>query len=171
MVASGAVPCSISATGKPRFPRDSSLTRYQSGSGTRDTSASSATLGDGLFGRRFQDDECATLTVLGRSTQPIKDLILEARALYLSREKTKTTVRRPTPKEHRQRGRQAWSKVAVRPSRSIDTVVLDPVQKNRLLADINEYPRPATPRWYANRGIPYRRGYFSTDRLGRGRHP
>lgn len=49
------------------------------------------------------------------------------------------------------------------------TVVLDPAQKNRVLADINEYLHPSTPKWYANRGIPYRRGYLFHGPPGTGK--
>ena len=42
----------------------------------------------------------------------------------------------------------------------METVVLDESRKMEVLADINEYLNPATARWYANRGIPYRRGYL-----------
>ena len=125
--------------------------------------------GGSLFGRAFSEDEKLKLTVFGRSTQPIKVLITEARDRHLLKEKSKTTVRRPSLKEQRQRGRHAWSKVATRPSRPIDTVVLDSEQKTRVLVDINEYLHPATPRWYANRGIPYRRGYMFHGPPGTGK--
>jgi len=49
------------------------------------------------------------------------------------------------------------------------TVVLDAKQKLQLLADINEYLHPATPRWYANRGIPLRRGYLFHGPPGSGK--
>jgi len=39
-------------------------------------------------------------------------------------------------------------------------VVLDPEQKQALVDDVNEYLSPASPKWYAVRGIPYRRGYL-----------
>jgi chaperone BCS1 len=37
------------------------------------------------------------------------------------------------------------------------------------LADINEYLNPVTARWYANRGIPYRRGYLFHGPPGTGK--
>ncbi len=49
------------------------------------------------------------------------------------------------------------------------TVVLDRSQKTRVLADINEYLHPSTPKWYANRGIPYRRGYLFHGPPGTGK--
>jgi mitochondrial chaperone BCS1 len=49
------------------------------------------------------------------------------------------------------------------------TVVLDNQQKANVLGDINEYLHPATPRWYANRGIPLRRGYLFYGPPGTGK--
>ncbi len=117
----------------------------------------------------FQNDENVRLSCVGRSTTPIKDLIKEARDCYLNKEKACTVVRRPAPKDMRGRGRGVWHKVATRPSRPMDTVVLDHHQKDRILGDINEYLHPATPRWYANRGIPYRRGYLFAGPPGTGK--
>lgn len=117
----------------------------------------------------FQTDETIRLTCIGRSTDPIKDLIKEARDSFLNKEKACTVVRRPAPKEQRGRGRGFWNRVATRPSRPMDTVILDHAQKDRVLADINEYLHPATPRWYANRGIPYRRGYLFAGPPGTGK--
>ncbi|KAL2010637.1 hypothetical protein VTN00DRAFT_6444 [Thermoascus crustaceus] len=154
----------------PRFePGEMSKWFWHKGHFLRFKRNGQAVLGDGLFRRMLRDNERAILTVLGRSTQPIKDLIMEARTLYLSKEVTKTTVRRPAPKGLRQRGLHVWSKVATPPSRSVDTVVLDRVQTKKLLADINEYLHPETARWYANRGIPYRRGYLFYGPPGTGK--
>ncbi|KAL8910400.1 MAG: hypothetical protein Q9171_004309 [Xanthocarpia ochracea] len=120
-------------------------------------------------GSVVREDEYIKLTCIGRSTQPIKALIKEARDHYLDKEKSCTVVRRPAPKDVRGRGRNVWNRVASRPSRPIETVVLDREQKSRLLADINEYLHPKTAIWYANRGIPYRRGYLLAGPPGTGK--
>lgn len=117
----------------------------------------------------FREDETIELRCIGRSTQPIKNLIKECRDHHLEKEKSCTVVRRPASKEHRDRGRTLWSTVAIRPSRPIGTVVLDHAQKDHILTDINEYLHPNTPRWYANRGIPYRRGYLFHGPPGTGK--
>jgi len=65
--------------------------------------------------------------------------------------------------------RYNWTQVAVRPVRPMKTVVLDQNQKRQILADMNEYLHPATPRWYANRGIPLRRGYLFHGPPGTGK--
>jgi mitochondrial chaperone BCS1 len=123
----------------------------------------------GWMGMMIQDQEIVRLTVLGRSTKPIKDLILDTRDRNLNKQIAKTTVRRPSPKDQRGRGRQAWNKVAVRPSRPMGTVVLDSQQKAAILRDINDFLDPATSRWYSNRGIPYRRGILLHGPPGTGK--
>lgn len=117
----------------------------------------------------IQDKEKLVLTVLGRSTLPLKELIDEARDRYLSQKTTLTTIQRPRPKEQRGRGRQAWQRVSARPSRPMATVVLDDYQKATILKDINDFLHPRTPRWYSNRGIPYRRGYLFHGPPGTGK--
>ena len=117
----------------------------------------------------IQDKEKLALTVLGRSTLPLKELIDEARDRYLSQKTTLTTIQRPRSKEQRGRGRQAWQRVSARPSRPMATVVLDDLQKATILKDINDFLHPRTPRWYSNRGIPYRRGYLFYGPPGTGK--
>ncbi len=126
-------------------------------------------MASGWAGSTLKEDETIRLTCIGRSTKPIKALLLECRERYLERENSRTVVRRPSPKESRLRGRNVWTRVATRPSRPMETVVLDHEQKAKILADINEYLHPATPRWYANRGIPYRRGYLFQGPPGTGK--
>lgn len=123
----------------------------------------------GWMGMMIQEQETVRLTVLGRSTKPIKELILDTRDRNLSKQIAKTTVRRPSPKEQRGRGRQAWNKVAVRPSRPMGTVVLDSKQKAAILRDINDFLNPATTRWYSNRGLAYRRGFLLSGPPGTGK--
>ncbi|MCJ1310463.1 hypothetical protein MMC25_004127 [Agyrium rufum] len=126
-------------------------------------------LSTGRWGGMMRDEETLDLSCYGRSTQPIKDLIKQCQHYSLGKKTFKTTVRRPACKETRMGGRYPWTRVATRPSRPIDTVVLDHDQKEKVLADINEYLHPATPRWYANRGIPYRRGYLFYGPPGTGK--
>lgn len=116
-----------------------------------------------------EDREKMIITVIGRSTEPIKDLIAETRDAYLAKQTSLTTIRRPSPKENRGRGRGAWLTVAARPSRPMSTVVLDDAQKAAILNDINDFLHPKTARWYANRGIPYRRGYLLHGPPGTGK--
>ena len=125
-------------------------------------------MSSGWGGSMIRDDEDITLTCVGRTTQPIKNLISEAREAFYKKEKACTVVRRPAPKELRNRSR-FWTRVASRPSRPMHTVILNGDLKERVLADINEYLHPATKFWYAHRGIPYRRGYLLHGPPGTGK--
>ncbi|RFU35184.1 hypothetical protein B7463_g1100, partial [Scytalidium lignicola] len=118
----------------------------------------------------FKDKELLTLSCFGRSPDPIKKLIQHAREHYHQGHHAKTVIKRPAQKDMRRfGGRGSWIKIAERPCRPMKTVVLDEDRKLEVLADINEYLSPATARWYANRGIPYRRGYLLHGPPGTGK--
>lgn len=51
----------------------------------------------------------------------------------------------------------------------METVILDAEQKSMIIRDMNEYLHPASARWYAARGIPYRRGYLFHGPPGTGK--
>ncbi|RFU75392.1 mitochondrial chaperone bcs1 [Trichoderma arundinaceum] len=108
------------------------------------------------------------ISCFGRSIDPIKHLLSDAKALYYEDTRQKTTIYRPKPKEQR-RDHNTWQQVARRPVRPMSTVVLDSGEKHDVLADVNEYLHPATPRWYASRGIPLRRGYLFHGPPGTGK--
>ncbi|XTI87025.1 P-loop containing nucleoside triphosphate hydrolase protein [Cenococcum geophilum] len=114
------------------------------------------------------DEELIELRCIGRSTKPIKNLLNYIKSWSLEKEKAMTVIRRPAGKD---RGRSAgsWDRVSSRPSRPMDTVSLDPEQKTKVVEDINEYLHPSSPRWYATRGIPYRRGYLFHGPPGTGK--
>ncbi|KAK4114526.1 P-loop containing nucleoside triphosphate hydrolase protein [Canariomyces notabilis] len=118
----------------------------------------------------FKDKETIILTCFGRSPDPIKQLLQHAKEQYYIGHQAKTTIKRPAAQAMRRYGnRHTWQQVAVRPVRPMRTVVLDEQQKNMILSDVNEYLHPATPRWYANRGIPLRRGYLFHGPPGTGK--
>ena len=62
-----------------------------------------------------------------------------------------------------------WMLIGRRPSRDIDTVILEKGKKRKLLRDISEYFSPSTKKWYSNHGIPYRRGYLFSGPPGTGK--
>jgi chaperone BCS1 len=114
------------------------------------------------------EEEHIVLKTFGLSTGPIKELLVHIKKWSIERENSITVIKRPQSKEIR-RYQGAWSRVTSRPSRPMETVVLDPEQKDALIADVNEYLSPASPRWYAVRGIPYRRGYLFHGPPGTGK--
>ncbi|KAI0118499.1 P-loop containing nucleoside triphosphate hydrolase protein [Hypoxylon sp. NC0597] len=120
-------------------------------------------------GQVFRDQEDIVISCLWRSPEPIKQLLAHAKEQFYSGHQARTIVKRPSTFSRRYPGRCAWHEVANRPVRDIKTVVLDEHQKLQVLADINEYLHPETPRWYANRGIPLRRGYLFHGPPGTGK--
>lgn len=106
------------------------------------------------------------LQCLGFSTAPLQRLMEEAQLYNLERSMTTTTIFRAISNV---RDIVRWSKFSARPSRDISTVIFDKAKKQALLKDINEYLHPHTRRWYANHGIPYRRGYLFSGAPGTGK--
>ena len=119
---------------------------------------------------QYKDKETLVLSSFGRSPEPIKQLLQHAKEQFYLDHQAKTIVRRPSGQAMRRYGhRHSWQQVANRPVRPMKTVVLDDEQKIAILSDVNEYLDPATPRWYANRGIPLRRGYLFHGPPGTGK--
>lgn len=113
------------------------------------------------------DTQFLVIQCVGRSTEPIKELLNHIKRWTLTKEHKMTSVYRPAPKEERRDC--AWDRQSCRPSRPMSTVSLDQEQKAKIVMDINEYLHPASARWYAARGIPYRRGYLFHGPPGTGK--
>ncbi|KAI1645727.1 BCS1 N terminal-domain-containing protein [Daldinia loculata] len=123
-----------------------------------------------MSGQMFRDQEDLIISCFWRSPEPIKQLLAHAKEQYYRDHQARTTVKRPSNNASRRyAGRVGWHQVANRPIRDIKTVVLDEQQKLQVLADINEYLHPETPKWYSNRGIPLRRGYLFHGPPGTGK--
>ncbi|KAK0727316.1 BCS1 N terminal-domain-containing protein [Lasiosphaeria miniovina] len=117
-----------------------------------------------------KDKEDLVISCFGRSPEPIKKLLQHAKEQYYLDHHAMTTVKRPSSQNMRRYGGHGvWTEVARRPVRPMGTVVLDAEQKVHVLSDINEYLHPMTPQWYANRGIPLRRGYLFHGPPGTGK--
>jgi len=101
---------------------------------------------------------------LGRSTQPIKDLLTDIKEMSRQRKTKSTSIYRPDTHNN-----GYWTCQAVRPSRPMSTVSLDMEQKKQIVQDVNEYLHPVTAQWYAARGIPHRRGYLFHGQPGTGK--
>ncbi len=128
------------------------------------------------------DDAAATITVLGRDKAVIKELLMEGRRL--KRDKLQKYLHVITVYNYKQddyglgwnHGRPTDKKP---PGRSIDSVILAPRisgsggsheeidQARALLEDAREFL--GAERWYADRGIPYRRGYLLHGMPGGGK--
>jgi chaperone BCS1 len=107
------------------------------------------------------------ISSFGRNPEALKRLLSEARAEYLKKDKDKTIIYRGAAGSFG--GDPSWQRCMSRSSRPLSTVILDEKVKKDLINDVNDYLNPATRRWYANRGIPYRRGYLLYGPPGTGK--
>ncbi|KAK2005331.1 P-loop containing nucleoside triphosphate hydrolase protein [Colletotrichum eremochloae] len=92
-----------------------------------------------------------TISCIGRSSQFLRDFLNECRVEYLRLSENKTSVFE---------NHNGWKRTITRDVRPIDTVAMKEELKQMLLGDIRSFLDPKARSWYANRGIPYRRGYL-----------
>ncbi|KAL1799103.1 hypothetical protein ACET3X_003140 [Alternaria dauci] len=112
-------------------------------------------------------NEQIVLCCRGRTTEPIKQLLVHIKTWSLHEASTTTSIYQASG-HGGDSGRQ-WQCDCTRLSRPLSTVCLDQQQKSKIVADINEYLDPATARWYGARGIPHRRGYLFHGPPGTGK--
>ncbi|KAI1431441.1 BCS1 N terminal-domain-containing protein [Xylaria sp. CBS 124048] len=108
-----------------------------------------------------------SISCFGRNPWILKELLLEAREKYLMKDEHKTQIYRGTTKA--MSSDATWQRCMSRASRPFSTVILAEKMKKELIDDVSDYLDPATQRWYANRGIPYRRGYLLHGPPGTGK--
>ena len=95
--------------------------------------------------------ESVTLTALGRHRGIYFDLLNEARKMALKAQEGMTVMYTAIGPEWRQFGYP-------RRKRPLSSVILDDELGENILADVKEFIH--NPKWYVDRGIPYRRGYL-----------
>ncbi|KAI1827288.1 BCS1 N terminal-domain-containing protein [Xylaria intraflava] len=108
-----------------------------------------------------------SISCFGRNPWILKELLLEAREQYLLRDQQKTQIYRGATRA--MSSEATWQRCMSRASRPFSTVILAEKMKKDLIDDVSDYLNPATQRWYANRGIPYRRGYLLHGPPGTGK--
>jgi chaperone BCS1 len=108
-----------------------------------------------------------SISCLGRNPAIIKRLLHEARDAFLKKDEAKTAIYRGTTKAGS--SEPQWQRCMSRVSRPFSTVILNDKVKQDLIDDVTDYLNPTTRRWYANRGIPYRRGYLLYGPPGTGK--
>lgn len=114
--------------------------------------------------------ETVTITCMGWWNQkPLQELTLHASNLYNAKHQEVTRIFRPPLTLTRQKGNLSWVLMSVRPSRKMDTIDLDPSEKDKVLRDADAYLRPSRRIWYSQRGIPYTRSYILEGPPGTGK--
>lgn len=108
-----------------------------------------------------------SISCFGRNPWILKELIHEARQEYLEKDQHKTLIYRGTTRSGT--AEPQWQRCMARVSRPFSTVILNEKTKQDLIEDVTDYLQPTTQRWYANRGIPYRRGYLLYGPPGTGK--
>jgi len=119
-----------------------------------------------------------TLYTLGSKRTVLKDFMNEAMQFTLSKDKEKTLIFMKDPFGMPPR----WRRVATKPKRSFDSVILNSDLADQVLEDIREFL--GSEKWYASMGnhlssfrlhsllssgIPYRRGYLLHGKPGCGK--
>ncbi|KZV94500.1 P-loop containing nucleoside triphosphate hydrolase protein [Exidia glandulosa HHB12029] len=104
--------------------------------------------------------ETVTLTTLARDRELFKTLLAEARTLAVGSLEGKLIIRTPYGLEWRPFG-------LPRAKRPLSSVVLDTGISERIQADLSSFIERKS--WYADRGIPYRRGYLLHGPPGSGK--
>jgi mitochondrial chaperone BCS1 len=108
-----------------------------------------------------REKEEVSISCFGWSSQILKVLLDECRQQYLMRVRSKTLI------FENRNGR--WRQSKERDIRPISTVLHDKKGKESLLDDIESFLDPDTRKWYADRGLPYRRGYLLYGPPGTGK--
>ena len=104
-----------------------------------------------------------TISCLGRSIEPIQELIEAARE-FADRQTQYFVII-----YGRDRYGMSWQPKMRKPIRRLDTVHFDQNVKQELLNDIRKYLDPRTQRRYQSRSMPYRRGYLFYGPPGTGK--
>ncbi|KAG7170652.1 Mitochondrial chaperone BCS1-like [Homarus americanus] len=95
--------------------------------------------------------ETVKLTAFGKNKDLFIDILEEARDLAVKQNEGKTIMYTAYGSEWRQFGNP-------RKPRPLTSVVLDEGVSNKIVKDVKEFMD--NPKWYSDRGIPYRRGYL-----------
>ncbi|PFH50240.1 hypothetical protein AMATHDRAFT_48054 [Amanita thiersii Skay4041] len=105
-------------------------------------------------------EESLQIRILTRSHQVLNELLLEAKRAYTAAQNNIITI-------YVSDSSNCWKQIATRPKRPLDSIILDPGMKDDLVADAKDFLQSRD--WYADRGIPFRRGYLLYGAPGSGK--
>ncbi|KAI0965772.1 P-loop containing nucleoside triphosphate hydrolase protein [Xylaria arbuscula] len=108
----------------------------------------------GMFGPpgATRDRDSLTITCLGWSTGPIRELLETCREMAEAQRKKSVTIWGCVHSN--------WDVMAVKHLRPLETITIDEDVKENLVSDIRKYLNPRRRQFYNENGIPYRRGYL-----------
>ncbi|KAI8803357.1 P-loop containing nucleoside triphosphate hydrolase protein [Cladochytrium replicatum] len=118
---------------------------------------------DNMFNRGQRGSNTITIGTFGRSKDIFQTMVEEARIMSVNKDKMKTIVYVADTMNWR----GEWRRSQARPTRALSTVVLEKGLAESIIHDIKEFYESET--WYADRGIPYRRGYLFYGHPGTGK--
>lgn len=98
--------------------------------------------------------------ILTRDHEYLANILKEARAQYKAAQAHNISIYVSTSQNE-------WRHVSSRPKRPLRSIVLDPGLKDLLIEDAKDFMESKT--WYADRGIPFRRGYLLYGAPGSGK--
>ncbi|KAL1914839.1 uncharacterized protein VTP21DRAFT_7931 [Calcarisporiella thermophila] len=108
--------------------------------------------------------ETITISVLAVSRDLMLSIVREAQSKFLAKDLDRTVVFGSDQFGHWKRPRNTANRIAKRP---MDSVILDPNVKEYVIKDARNFLD--SEEWYAERGIPYRRGYLFYGNPGSGK--
>ena len=115
----------------------------------------------GLKDDGFHKVEEISITCAGRSPKVLQDFMLECREEYMRTVENKTVIFENCG------GR--WRKATEKRKRSFSTVLLSRSLKEELIADVKQFVDQDTRQWFAEKSMPYRRGYLLHGPPGTGK--
>ncbi|RSM02588.1 hypothetical protein CEP52_007851 [Fusarium oligoseptatum] len=111
--------------------------------------------------------EKISISCFGRDATVLKRLLYNARIDFLEKQKGRTSIFRAT--KYSAEDEMSWTRCMSKATRPMSTIALEESLKQGLVKDLRRYLDPQTKHWYANRGIPYRRGYLFSGPPGTGK--
>ncbi|PCH36314.1 nucleoside triphosphate hydrolase protein [Wolfiporia cocos MD-104 SS10] len=108
----------------------------------------------------YRTKENLHLSILARDNSVLTEMLMEAKNLYKAAEEMTVAVYASNVSNN-------WRRITSRPKRPLNSIILDPGIKELLLNDARDFLD--SREWYADRGIPFRRGYLLYGAPGSGK--
>jgi len=108
----------------------------------------------------FYTKETLTMKILSRDHKIVNQLLFDAKTVWKAAKEEFISIYSSNTKNE-------WRLIASRPKRPLSSIVLDVGIKEKILNDAKDFL--SSKKWYAERGIPFRRGYLLYGAPGSGK--